>query len=193
MNKHITGQRFEAFSAMRDNHNPFGYPQFLFHKAEQEGRYASFFEQAIEWDNMTWELYPYFYGRKPGWVDKMKMVADQADPDFTHFLRAGMAKVLVPVTPAMTASMLHFLDTGTVWAGEDVPLASERSLRVMEDLGDIAELELDPQEVGDRWVIKMPTSLVALPTGEDENGPTYTLPNYEYRLVEELDGVDLNA
>ncbi|MCF8256749.1 MAG: hypothetical protein K9J06_04310 [Flavobacteriales bacterium] len=192
----ITGQRFEAFSAMRNNHNPFGYPQFLFAKAEEEGRYASFFEKAVEWDNLTYELYPYFYGRKPGWVDKMKMLGEQADPDFTHFLRAGMAKVLVPVTPAMTASMLHFLDTGNVWAGEDVPLTSDRALRIMDDLGNLEALELEPQPVGDPWVIKMPTSLVTLPTDmEGPNAPYQHLPDYSEERFEdgELDGVDLNA
>jgi hypothetical protein len=191
----ITGQRFEAFSAMRNNHNPFGYPQFLFAKAEEEGRYASFFEKAVEWDNMTWDLYPYFYGRKPGWVDKMKMLSEQADPDFTHFLRAGMARVLVPVRVPMTRAMLHFLDTGEVWAGEDVPLASDRAISIMDDLSDVLDIEQNPVEVGDPWVIKMPTSLVALPTdNEGPYNPYQHLPNYEERFINgELDGVDLNA
>lgn len=191
----ITGQRFEAFSAMRNNHNPFGYPQFLFGKAEEEGRYASFFEKAIEWDNMTWELYPYFYGRKPGWVDKMKMLSEQADPDFTHFLRAGMAKVLVPVRVPMTRAMLHFLDTGEVWAGEDAPLASDRAISIMDDLSDVQDIEQTPKEVGNPWVIKMPTSLVTLPTDmEGDNEPYHHLPDYENRFINgELDGVDLNV
>lgn len=189
----LSGQRFESFSAMRTNWGDFGQPEFLFNRSTQEAKYINFFEGAIEWENMTWQLHPYFWGRKPHWVDKMKMLKDQADPDFTKFLMAGAAKVLVPVRPEMSAALLHYMDAnGEIWPTAEAPLVKPKSIQMMADLNTPPLGDAVPTAP---WVVRVPTTLVALPTGEDEGtgDPIYSLPDYTENFdPTELDGVDLN-
>jgi hypothetical protein len=200
----LTGQRFEAFMAMQDNQPAQGYPEFNFDRAAAEGNYMSFFENAIEWENMTWNFHPYFWGRKPKWVDKMRYLTDQTDPEFTDFLRAGAARVMVPVRPTLSKSMLFYLQSnGEIWAGDDVALTEEYT-DLIKDLNGVSvnssgqEITQDfPVAVDPPWVIKMPTTLVTLPVGittGDDPQPIYNLPDYSDRFPpDELLGVDLNG
>jgi hypothetical protein len=202
----LTGQRFEAFMAMQDNRPTQGYPEFDFACAAAEGNYMSFFENAIEWENMTWNYHPYFWGRKPKWVDKMRYLSDQTDPEFTEFLRAGAARVMIPVRPSLSKSMLFYLQSnGEIWSGDDVALTPEyedlikdlNGVRIDETTGQEI-VEEYPIQVAPPWVIKMPTTLVALPVGmtsdPDDPQPIYNLPDYTDRFpVGELTGVDLNG
>src|SRR5262249_54556251 len=63
----MTGQRFDLFDAVTPNVAPHGFPELDFDEAEAEGRYIQFFEQAFEWNNMTYLFYPYFWNRKAQW------------------------------------------------------------------------------------------------------------------------------
>lgn len=42
-----------------------------FDEAAGEGPYVRFFEQAFEWEHMTWLAYPYFRGRKSQWAERV--------------------------------------------------------------------------------------------------------------------------
>lgn len=189
----FTGQKFEAFMAMKTNQPNMGYPEFDLGRAIAEGNYIAFFEKAIEWENMTWELMPYFWGKKPEWVNKMRYLGNQTDPEFTNFLRAGAARVMIPVKPNMTKAVLSYLDSGgEIWLGEDVPLVKDEYRDLMFEMGNVEE-DYTVDEVGSPWIIKMPTSLVTLPTSYDsETGdPIYGLPDYEDRFdPEDLAGID---
>ena len=67
-------------------------------RARQHGREAQFLQNAFEWENMTYVFYPYFYGRAGDrWVETLHQMNDDPDPVFSAFLRAGMARVQVPV------------------------------------------------------------------------------------------------
>ena len=59
----LTNQHFDGLSAIE--HSPQGYPQSFLPNVEPLGRYVRFFQQAFEWEQMTWRYYPYFWGRKP--------------------------------------------------------------------------------------------------------------------------------
>jgi hypothetical protein len=50
-----------------------------------EGR---FFEEAFEWEEMTWITYPYFWGRKSEWTELISF--DDPDPVFDDFLKADI-------------------------------------------------------------------------------------------------------
>ncbi len=104
----FTGQRFESFDAATNGiQNVSGYPEIVFREAIAEGNIAKFFEQAFEWENITYIFYPYFWGRKETWP-AIKNIEETSDPLFTKFLQAGYARVQVPVRPGFENYLLFF-------------------------------------------------------------------------------------
>jgi hypothetical protein len=125
----ITGQHFELFNAMQTDRQ--GYPGINFAEAEAEGSYTQFFEHAFEWPLMTYLFYPYFWGRRqapwqggPTWVDKITQIQD-VDPLFEKFLKAGAARVRMPVRPGYEEAVLHYLSTSELWNGEEKPTVDD--------------------------------------------------------------------
>src|SRR6185295_10261410 len=58
----LTGQQYESFNAMEYDYDT-GIPQIDLLDAAEEGSFVRFFEQSLEWVNMTYLFYPYFWGR----------------------------------------------------------------------------------------------------------------------------------
>lgn len=171
----------EMFNAMQSN-GQFGYPEFNINEALVEGRIVQFFEQAFEWNNVTYRFYPYSWGRKSGWKDIFPLT--DTDPQFTDFLRAGSARVIVPAHPAYTESVLHYMATNEIWNGGNPPtLYDPLYISIVDELksdagGDLdAELSACEPSFGypclaDEWEVKLPTTLVYLQ--EDANLPDFT-------------------
>lgn len=165
----VSGQRFESFDALRNNVAPFGYPEFSFVESAKEGRYIQFFEQAFEWEQMTYNFYPYYWARKKEWVNIIQR--DENDPVFMNFLQAGAVRVLVPVRNTYVKAILHYLNTGgEIWNGEDVPAPDDPMYvsildEIMEQDGTFQGGTIE----GDPWLSKVPTSLVYLTHGNSPN------------------------
>lgn len=68
-----------------------------------------FFEEAFEWREMSYFLYPYFWGRRAAWDARLAMTG--TDYRHTAFLQAGAARVIVPVTPGYEERVLNYLDS----------------------------------------------------------------------------------
>ncbi|MFW9929637.1 MAG: hypothetical protein ACFFD1_09615, partial [Candidatus Thorarchaeota archaeon] len=116
----LTNQHFDLFDAMVNNVPPNNYPELNIFEANEEGKYMQFFEQAFEWENMTYLLYPYFWGKKTDWVLTSQL--EDTDPLFEKFLQAGAARVLLPVRPNYEQPILHYFETeGEIWEGGDPP------------------------------------------------------------------------
>ena len=49
------------------------------------------------------------------------MLTQDTDPQFEAFLKAGAARVVVPVRPGFEAALAHYQETGDVWMGEEMP------------------------------------------------------------------------
>jgi hypothetical protein len=77
--------------------------------ADFQSPIVRFFEEAFEWRQMTYFLYPYFWGRRDAW--KLRQQLTDSDPRHEAFLRAGAARVIVPVTPGYEERVLHYLDS----------------------------------------------------------------------------------
>lgn len=165
------------FHAMRDN-GDFGYPEFSPKRAHYEGQVIQFFEQAFEWNNMVYRFYPYFWGRKVNWDDRYPLT--DVDPMFTDFLRAGAARVVVPVHPAYPEAVLHFLHTAEIWNGGVPPTIDDplyvsiidelrSDAQVNDDGDDLAACSLDSTTpcFVDEWEVKLPTTLVYLQKDSD--------------------------
>lgn len=67
-----------------------------------DGTRIRFFEHAFEWDQMQYVFYPYFWARPGGWADRFH--ARNMDPFLEEFLKAGYARVVVPVRPGFEAA-----------------------------------------------------------------------------------------
>jgi hypothetical protein len=112
---------------------------------------------------MTYQFYPYFWGRKSNWI-RTRGIKD-TDPIFEKFLQAGYARVVVPVRPRMNDAMLYYYHTGQIWMGGPPPGINDLSYLSLAD--EIAEYEgkMDEDAVPVKdacWEYKVPTSLVML-------------------------------
>ena len=172
----FTQQHFSLFGGVTMD-DEYDYPQLDVGSYLQQGRYIRFFEQAIEWENVSWVLYPYYWGRKSEWLNKFATLG--ADPQLVSFLRAGAARVVLPIRPGFQLSMMHYQATSEIWEGGDPPQVHDESYlpfvqEIAEQLGRPGE---DETPVGESWEVRLPTDLVRLnPDGtlprwsQDDNG-----------------------
>jgi type II secretion system (T2SS) protein G len=76
-----------------------------------QGEIIKFLHHAIEWENMLYFLYPYFWSHTSRW--EFKKYLDH--PDFMHraFLKSGSARVVLTIRPGFERDFVSFLETGT--------------------------------------------------------------------------------
>jgi hypothetical protein len=159
----ITQQWYDAFNATLDGQPP----TFDLVDAVAEGSYIRFFEQAFEWDQLQFVFYPYFWARKSTWVKRF--TRQDIDPQFLDFLRAGSARVVVPVRPGFEVAITHFMETGKLWNGAGQPPAIN-SPEYVSIIDEIRERTGAPQgeiPVGDPWDARVPTALVLVRPASD--------------------------
>lgn len=101
-----------------------GYPEINFDEADREASYIQFFEQAFEWDQITYTFYPYYWARKKLWTT-LQQIQD-TDPIYAQFLQAGAARILAPVRPGYEKSILYYLETNKIWNGGSQPSVSSK-------------------------------------------------------------------
>jgi hypothetical protein len=131
-----------------------------FDKAIKQGNYADFFEKAFEWENMTYALYPYFWANRSTWRERIGF--HSPDPAFSAFVKAGVAKVTIPVRLGFGIEAIHFLDRGKIWQGGPVStLATSEYYSVAQEIL-AAEAQPDEVKVSDPWYTVIPTELVQL-------------------------------
>ncbi len=118
--------------------------------------FAKFMEQAFEWDIMSYNLYPYYWGNKAEWGSMY--VSEDADPLFRSFLRSGMARVVVTVRPGFEDAVQFYMTTGRLWNGGEVPVIGDPMyLSIVDELKDIKG-----KTQGKPWITRIPTSLTIL-------------------------------
>lgn len=152
----LTQQWYDAFDATK-NGTP---PTFDLLEAAAEGAYIRFFEHSFEWDQAQWVFYPYFWARKATWVDRF--LKQDIDPQFLEFLRAGSARVVVPVRPGFEKAVVHFLETGKLWGGEGEPpdINSPMYVSIIDEIRERTGAPKGEVPVGDPWDTRVPTALV---------------------------------
>jgi hypothetical protein len=119
-----------------------------------------FFEQAFEWPQMTYVLYPYYWALPVKWRELFSQ--DDSDSLYEEFLRAGAARVVVPVRPNFETAALLYFATGIPWAtgqapqiGDPLYLSAVDEIRGMQDT-------TGGTPVGEPWEIRLPTDLIIL-------------------------------
>jgi hypothetical protein len=134
------------------------------------GAVVAFFERAFEWENMMYVYYPYFYGRLSRWGELI--LIQDLDVQFEEFLKAGAARVVIPVRPGFEGAMAHYHETGDVWMGEEIPdMFSDLYVSIIDEIK--ARNFAPGEEVCvAEWDVKLPTTLVMLK--EDATLPKWT-------------------
>ncbi len=125
---------------------------------------------------MTYVYYPYYWGRKSLWLDRL--LQRNVDPEHAEFLKAGAARVVVPVRPGFEHAIVHLLETGQLWNGGDLPqIGSPLYVDILEEIRARQRAPGTEVPVGEPWEIRLPTTLVRLrPDGslprwaQDQNG-----------------------
>jgi hypothetical protein len=156
----LTDQHFDLFNAI-ENSWLNGLPQLNVAEAEAEGAYVRFFEHAFEWEEMTWVTYPYFWGRKTQWQERLGY--EDPDPLFNQFLKAGYCRVVVPARPGFEGAIDHYLKLGELWNGGPLPtVSSELYLSIADEIAERLDRPGDEIPQGEAWLVRIPTTLVRL-------------------------------
>jgi hypothetical protein len=116
---HLSCQFYDRFNAMKRNVEPCGYPEMDLEQAQRDGAFIQFFEQAFEWNLMNYLFYPYFWGQKCSWPEKVQQVSN--DPLFDKALSAGAARIQIPVRLGHEALALYWSYFGEIWLGAGQP------------------------------------------------------------------------
>jgi len=147
--------------------------------AEALGRRVRWYEQAFEWENIAYICYPYFWGRRSKWQDGLNLKLQYDDPLFLNFLRAGYARVVVPVRHGFEAQVHCYLHIGRPWLGGELPLLGDMTQNTLyldiaeeikaktggEETGDLDE------PIGDPWEYRLPTTLIKLRKESEQQDP----------------------
>ncbi|MDN3695446.1 hypothetical protein QWZ06_26075 [Chryseobacterium tructae] len=115
--------------------------------------FVKFMEQAFEWENLSYYLYPYYWGDKQNWETLYR--AEDTDPLFGAFLQSGMARVIATVRPGFEDAVQFYLATGKIWNGGEVPvIGDELYLSIVDEMK-------EPKGVkqGKAWITRLPTTL----------------------------------
>jgi hypothetical protein len=126
-----------------------------------QGAFIRFFEQAFEWEQMMYLFYPYYWGRHQNWY--ASALLDNADPLFAEFLKAGAARVVIPVRLQLEGDVRYFLMTGQIWHGGGLPEITDTDyLPVTEEIKARDNAPGDEKPQGDPWEVVLPTILIKL-------------------------------
>jgi hypothetical protein len=119
---------------------------------------VKFFEQAFEWDIMSYNFYPFYWANKEKWGELYQVKNN--DPLFRAFLQSGMARVIITVRPGFEEMVNWYMATGQIWNGGQVPtLDDEEFVSIVE------ELRNPESEVEETWETRVPTSLTVIQAG----------------------------
>ena len=179
----FTGQSYDVFNAISFSEQidpatgqKVYYPQPNLAVAETQGKYIRFFEQAFEWEQMIYQFYPYFWSRKEQWM--RKGVFEDDDKQFEAFLRSGGARVLIPVRPGFENALFHFMETGEIWEGGDLPeMNSPTYVPLIEEIKASNKAPGTEVPYGDPWKFRLPSDLVKL--RKDAELPSWNILNGE--------------
>ena len=78
----------------------------------RHGEIIKFLHQAIEWENVSYVMYPYFWTDPDRW--DFKQFLHHKDDIHKNFLRAGAARVVLTIRPGFEKSFLSFIETLTL-------------------------------------------------------------------------------
>jgi hypothetical protein len=162
---------FAGDAVVHDGTAPYDPPTLNLAVAAQERDTLVFLEQAFDWNNVSWVLYPYYWSAKELW--QSDVLREAPDPQHAAFLSAGAARVVVPVRPGFEAAVNLFVATGTIWSGGQVPTIGEPTFLAIADeiAGAMGSDSTAPVDRVDLDPVRLPTTLIWLQQTADLNRP----------------------
>lgn len=124
---------------------------------DEYASFVKFIEQAFEWNIISYSFYPFYWGPRSGWRGRYQF-DESNDPTFRSFIQAGLARVIVTVTPGFEEAVQLYLTTGKIWNGGQVPVVGDKLFRDL--IADVRTPTGEPQ--GKAWLSRVPTSLTIL-------------------------------
>lgn len=117
---------------------------------------VKFFEQAVDWQLMSYLFYPYYWADKCDWAELMKTESD--DFVFQAFLQSGMGRVVVPIRTQYVEAFAYYLKTGDIWTGNNLVPGSDNDfyLSIAEELQEVEGV------VESIWETRVPTTLAII-------------------------------
>ena len=76
------------------------------------GELIKFLHNAIEWENVLFFTYPYFWDARDNW--DFKRFLKHPDPVHKEFLRSGAARVVLTIRPGFEMTFAEFMEAGTI-------------------------------------------------------------------------------
>jgi len=140
-------------------------PQFGIDEAREDGEEIRFLEHAFEWNQIQYVFYPYFWARpdeselSAGWANRML----EHNPDYTmeEFLKAGYARVVVPVREGFDAAVSYYVTTGEPFEDTGEPeIGDPLYISIIDELKERTGAGKDEIPVGDPWETRLPTAAV---------------------------------
>ncbi len=145
-----------------------GLPAIEVDAARQKGILVQFLEQAFEWPQITYLLYPYFWGHMPKWWFESQEFFNENDPLYAKFLQAGSVRVLLAVHPAYETAVMHYLYTQEPWNGGEAPALNDPMyIPIYAELHDQQDDLNGAVPYGDPWDVVVPTSLIYLQSSDE--------------------------
>lgn len=83
------------------------------------GDIVKYLHHAIEWENLLYFLYPYFWGSDD--IAREKMLFEHPDVNHRDFLRAGYTRIVIPVRPGFEESFTKLINTGVFSSQDKTP------------------------------------------------------------------------
>jgi hypothetical protein len=142
--------------------------------AEAFGATVRWFEQAFEWDKIGYLFYPYYWGRTSDWdgssewIKRLNLKND--DPLFLNFLKAGYARVVIPIRNGFEFAMNFYMLTGRPWMGGGLPAIWDKGqnplyLSITEEIKELTggPTAYEEEKIhGNPWEIRLPATLIKL-------------------------------
>lgn len=118
---------------------------------------AKFMEQAFEWDTISYNFYPFYWGDKGHWAE-LYTYDESDDPIFRSFMQSGMARVVATVRPGFEEAVQLYMSTGKIWNGGEIPvIGDELYLSLIDEVR-----QAETVKEGKAWITRIPTSLTIL-------------------------------
>lgn len=124
------------------------------------GGFVKFLEQAFEWNIMSYNFYPFYWGNRNRW-SALYESDEFNDPIFRKFLQAGMARVVVTVRPGFEEAVNLYMSTGLLWNGGQIPVLGDPLYISLTD----EALQTTATPEGKAWITRVPTALTILQAG----------------------------
>jgi len=155
----LIGRRFNGFEDLEFDSD--GRPHTKIKETVDNAPLIQFLEQVFEWENLTYVFYPYFWTSAERW-DQLQGI-QSADPDYSRFLRAGSARVVVTARPGFAPTVVFFMATGQPWTGGPAPAPGDPEyVSIAQEIQAQTGAPDDGEAVGKSWEVRLPTTLVWL-------------------------------